>query len=169
MKFAITKTGIGWVGIGIEGGAVCHTTVSSSKAAALETLVGLGATRPASAAEAGKLVDLVQRAAAGKDVQVNGLVKLIGGTGFQRSVWLGLLKIPRGSTISYAELARRVGRPGAARAVGQALGSNPVPILLPCHRVVAADGTLGGFGGGLTVKQRLLDLESGGHRALALG
>lgn len=159
MKFAITKTGIGWVGIGIEGGAICHTTVSSSKAAALETLVGLGATQPATAAEAGKLIELVQRAAAGKDVKVNGQVKLVGGTAFQRSVWQGLLQIPRGSTISYAELARRVGRPGAARAVGQALGSNPVPILLPCHRVVAADGTLGGFGGGLPMKKTLLMQE----------
>lgn len=91
------------------------------------------------------------------------------GTAFQRRVWKCLQSIPYGETISYAELARRTGNPKAARAVGSANGRNQIPIVIPCHRVIAADGTLGGFGGGLTVKQRLLDLESGGHRALALG
>jgi methylated-DNA-[protein]-cysteine S-methyltransferase len=91
------------------------------------------------------------------------------GTAFQRRVWKYLQSIPYGETISYAELAKRVGNPKAARAVGSANGRNQIPIVIPCHRVIAADGTLGGFGGGLTVKQRLLDLESGGHRALALG
>ena len=67
--------------------------------------------------------------------------------------------IPHGATISYAELARRVGRPDAARAVGQAVGSNPIPLLIPCHRVVASDGTLGGFGGGLPMKRALLRQE----------
>ena len=91
------------------------------------------------------------------------------GTAFQRNVWKCLQSIPYGATISYAELARRAGNPKAARAVGSANGRNQIPIVIPCHRVIAADGTLGGFGGGLTVKQQLLDLESGGDRALTLG
>lgn len=83
-----------------------------------------------------------------------------GGTEFQRSVWFALARIPFGTTVSYAELARCVGRPGAFRAVGQANGANPLPIILPCHRVIAADGGLGGYSGGLHVKARLLALES---------
>jgi methylated-DNA-[protein]-cysteine S-methyltransferase len=83
------------------------------------------------------------------------------GTPFQEQVWLALAEIPYGETISYAELARWVGRPQAFRAVGQANGANPIPIILPCHRVVAADGTIGGYGGGLPTKRRLLALESG--------
>lgn len=81
------------------------------------------------------------------------------GTEFQRSVWRQLQGIPYGETISYGELARRVGNPKASRAVGSANGANPLPIVIPCHRVIAANGTLGGFGGGLPTKQMLLALE----------
>lgn len=81
------------------------------------------------------------------------------GTPFQRRVWTTLATIPYGQTISYAELAARVGRPGAARAVGAANGRNPLPIVLPCHRVIGADGSLTGFGGGLPAKRFLLELE----------
>lgn len=81
------------------------------------------------------------------------------GTPFQRSVWRQLQQIPYGETISYGELARRVGNPKASRAVGSANGANPLPIVIPCHRVIASDGTLGGFGGGRPTKQTLLALE----------
>ena len=92
------------------------------------------------------------------------------GTAFQRSVWRQLQEIPYGETISYGELARRVGNPKASRAVGSANGANPLPIVIPCHRVIAGDGTLGGFGGGLPTKQTLLALEvraSASNRAVA--
>jgi methylated-DNA-[protein]-cysteine S-methyltransferase len=81
------------------------------------------------------------------------------GTDFQRRVWAGLLEIPYGETMSYGELARRVARPGASRAVGLANGRNPVAIIVPCHRVIGADGTLTGYGGGLDRKVWLLDHE----------
>lgn len=81
------------------------------------------------------------------------------GTAFRKSVWLELLRIPYGETISYGELARRIGRPAAARAVGAANGSNPLPIVVPCHRVIGRDGTLTGYGGGLPIKRKLLELE----------
>lgn len=80
------------------------------------------------------------------------------GTSFQRRVWQALIDIPFGETITYAELARRVGNPRAARAVGAANGANPIAIIIPCHRVVAANG-IGGYAGGLDIKRRLLALE----------
>ncbi len=81
------------------------------------------------------------------------------GTAFQRQVWHALATIPFGATISYATLAGRVARPTASRAVGAANGRNPLPIVLPCHRVIGADGALTGFGGGLPTKRFLLALE----------
>lgn len=81
------------------------------------------------------------------------------GTPFQKKVWKELTKIPWGATISYGELARRVGIPTAARAVGAANGKNPIPIVIPCHRVIGANGSLTGFGGGIEIKERLLELE----------
>ena len=82
------------------------------------------------------------------------------GTEFQRGCWLALASIPYGQTVSYGEQARRLGLAGdAARAVGAANGSNPLPIVLPCHRVIGADGSLTGFGGGLHVKRYLLEHE----------
>ena len=83
------------------------------------------------------------------------------GTDFQRRVWAQLCSIPYGETISYGELARRVGNPKASRAVGLANGRNPVAVIVPCHRVIAADGSLGGYGGGLDRKVHLLGLEQG--------
>lgn len=81
------------------------------------------------------------------------------GTAFQRRVWRALLDIPYGTALSYRELARRVDCPKGYRAVGQANGKNPIPILIPCHRVIGADGTLGGYSAGLDRKRFLLELE----------
>lgn len=83
------------------------------------------------------------------------------GTDFQRRVWDELLRIPFGERISYGDLARRIGDPGAVRAVGAANGSNPIAIIIPCHRVVGADGSLTGYAGGVDRKRRLLELEAG--------
>ncbi len=81
------------------------------------------------------------------------------GTEFQLAVWNELQRIPYGDTISYGELARRIGRPSAIRAVGAANGANPIPVIVPCHRVIGANGTLTGYGGGIERKQWLLALE----------
>jgi methylated-DNA-[protein]-cysteine S-methyltransferase len=81
------------------------------------------------------------------------------GTPFQLAVWRLLCEIPYGQTISYGELARRLGNPNAARAVGLANGSNPIPIVIPCHRVIGSNGKLTGYGGGLPIKEKLLALE----------
>jgi O-6-methylguanine DNA methyltransferase len=86
-------------------------------------------------------------------------IDLDGQTPFQKKVWQMLQTIPYGRVRSYGWVARKIGKPGAARAVGAACGANPVPLLVPCHRVVAGDGSLGGFSGGLSNKKRLLKLE----------
>jgi len=81
------------------------------------------------------------------------------GTDFQRAVWQALTTIPYGETRSYRQIAEQIGHPHAVRAVGAANGANPIPIIIPCHRVIGADGSLIGFGGGLDAKRYLLDLE----------
>jgi len=86
------------------------------------------------------------------------------GTPFQRAVWRRLARVPYGSTTTYRDLARRIGRPSAVRAVGHANGRNPVSIVVPCHRVVGTDGTLHGYGGGLWRKERLIALERAARR-----
>ena len=83
-----------------------------------------------------------------------------GGTRFQREVWRALLAIPYAGTVTYGEIASRIGNPKASRAVGMANNRNPLPIVIPCHRVIGANGTLVGYAGGLTQKQALLDLEA---------
>jgi methylated-DNA-[protein]-cysteine S-methyltransferase len=91
---------------------------------------------------------------------------VMAGTEFERSVWAELERIPYGQTTSYGEIARRVGRPERARAVGAANGRNPISVIVPCHRVIGADGSLTGYDGGLERKRFLLELEGG---ALSLG
>ncbi|HEX9710050.1 MAG TPA: methylated-DNA--[protein]-cysteine S-methyltransferase [Candidatus Thermoplasmatota archaeon] len=83
------------------------------------------------------------------------------GTPFQRRVWDELREVPYGETVSYGELARRIGQPTASRAVGAANGANPIPIIIPCHRAIGADGSMTGYGGGVERKRALLTLERG--------
>jgi methylated-DNA-[protein]-cysteine S-methyltransferase len=96
---------------------------------------------------------------AGDLAAIDAIVVDPGGTPFQRAVWAELRRIPAGCTRSYAEMARTIGAPTAVRAVGAANGANPIAILIPCHRVVASDGGLGGYGGGLARKRWLLEHE----------
>jgi len=92
----------------------------------------------------------------------------LAGTDFQIRVWRELVAIPYGETRSYTGIARAIGRPAAIRAVGTANGANPLPIVVPCHRVINANGKLGGYGGGLPLKKRLLALEQAGETLFAL-
>jgi len=106
-----------------------------------------------------ELQEQLRRYFTGEPVEWQVRIELAGGTEFQRAVWQELQKIPCGRTATYGEIAARLGKPGAMRAVGGANAANPVPILIPCHRVVAAHHRLGGFSGGLDVKRALLQLE----------
>jgi methylated-DNA-[protein]-cysteine S-methyltransferase len=96
---------------------------------------------------------------AGKLAALDALQLNAGGTAFQNEVWTALRRIPAGTTISYGALATRIGRPKAVRAVGLANGSNPIALVVPCHRVIGADGTLTGYGGGIERKRWLLEFE----------
>ena len=101
----------------------------------------------------------IQQYAAGKPVRWSVPLDLSAGTTFQQSVWRALKTIPRGETRSYGWVAQQIGKPRSSRAVGAACGANPVPVVIPCHRVIAGDGSIGGFGGGLPMKRRLLQIE----------
>ena len=94
---------------------------------------------------------------------------VLAGTGFQERVWRALQAVPYGTTISYGELARRAGAGGGVRAVGRANGENRIAIVVPCHRVIRSDGSLGGYSGGLDRKRRLLDLEAGALQPTLFG
>jgi methylated-DNA-[protein]-cysteine S-methyltransferase len=105
------------------------------------------------------LASALQSYFAGELQSIRSLPVETAGTGFQRDVWHALRKISCGTTISYAELAKRIGRPSAIRAVGLANGSNPVGVVVPCHRVIGANGSLTGYGGGIERKRWLLQHE----------
>jgi methylated-DNA-[protein]-cysteine S-methyltransferase len=101
----------------------------------------------------------LQQYSNGKSVLWKVPLDLSSGTEFQQKVWQVLTTIPRGETRSYGWVAKKIGKSGASRAVGTACGANPVPVIVPCHRVIAGDGSIGGFGGGLPMKRRLLKSE----------
>jgi len=95
----------------------------------------------------------------GEDIEFSQKIQLLTGTDFEKKVWSALNKIPFGETRSYKWIAEKLGKPAAARAVGGALSKNPVPIVIPCHRVIESDGSLGGYSSGVNVKKRLLEME----------
>ena len=106
------------------------------------------------------LADAIGSYFAGELAAIDRLPVQTGGTPFQREVWRALREIPCGTTVSYAELAERIGRPTAVRAVGLANGSNPIGVVVPCHRVIGANGSLTGYGGGIERKRWLLEHEA---------
>lgn len=105
------------------------------------------------------MTDVLRRYFEGELTALDDVPVELNGTPFQKQVWLALRRIPCGATISYAELARRIGKAAAVRAVGSANGANPVAVIVPCHRVIGSDGSLTGYGGGLERKQWLLAHE----------
>jgi methylated-DNA-[protein]-cysteine S-methyltransferase len=112
-----------------------------------------------------RLTDAIGSYFAGNLTAIDSLPVQTGGTPFQREVWRALREIPCGATLSYAKLAERIGRPSAVRAVGLANGSNPIGIVVPCHRVIGANGSLTGYGGGIERKRWLLEHESEDRRS----
>lgn len=92
-----------------------------------------------------------------------GLRFTLSGTDFQKMVWRQIAKIGYGKTLSYSDIAKRINNRNAVRAVGSACGKNPIPIIIPCHRVISKDDSIGGFGGGISLKKKLLNLEKGDH------
>lgn len=158
LSYAVFKTEGGWVGILSSSAGLLRTTLlQPSEKRALDSL-GINGAIPAKR----QFEDLIRRFQnyfSGKRIDFPDKLDLSEATPFQRSVWDAARRIPYGQTESYGWIARKTGKPGAARAMGQALGKNPLPIIVPCHRVISSDGNLGGFTGGLAMKKRLLALE----------
>jgi O-6-methylguanine DNA methyltransferase len=160
MRFCIIETALGWLGLVLSPvGLRAVTLPCRDRDAALEQVLALGARQEARDHELGDLPERLRRYARGEPVAFSDALDFSAATPFQRAVWQATQEIPYGQTRSYGWLAARVGRPRAARAVGQAMAANPWPIIVPCHRVVSSNGRLGGYGGGLDMKERLLVLE----------
>jgi len=160
LSYTIFNTAGGWVGILGSPGGLRRTTLP--RASAEETRQSLGVSINHAAQSPQLFRDLIERFTFyfnGQKAHFPDKLDLSGATPFQREVWEATRLIPYGETRSYKWVAGQIKKPKAARAVGQALGKNPLPIIVPCHRVLANDGKLGGFTGGLDTKKSLLHLE----------
>jgi methylated-DNA-[protein]-cysteine S-methyltransferase len=167
LKYLTSNTAMGWVGVlGSNSGLLC-TTLPQPSAQEAERLLG-DKVKEAAWSE-NFFADLMKRLRtyfAGQWVTFPDELDLAPATAFQRKVWQLTRLIPYGETRSYSWVAEQLGKDGAGRAVGQALARNPLPIIIPCHRVVASDGKLGGYSGGVAMKRWLLHLEALSHRSV---
>lgn len=159
--YELVKTRYGWVGLSYTDRGL--TALTFPKRGREEAILELkqrakGTLRPGKA-YGKKLREKLEAYFAGQPVTFDDHVDVERATPFQRKVWKALQAIPYGELRSYKEVAKAIGKPRATRAVGRAVGSNPVPILIPCHRVICHDGSLGGFSSGISWKKRLLSLE----------
>jgi O-6-methylguanine DNA methyltransferase len=155
------QTACGWVGIASSpSGLLALTLPESTQERALKPLLERwGKEQSYDDPGLDNLKTKLQRYFDGQRVLFDEPLDLREATAFQCRVWLAVRDIPYGETRSYGQIARQVGSPRAARAVGQAMAANPLPIVVPCHRVIGSDGDLRGFGGGLDLKRRLLEME----------
>ena len=162
LRFYLVETRLGWMGLVLSASGLRATTLPrAGRDDALREVAEMGALEPASEAEAGDIARLVRDLAAGRPAHQDALIDWDGlsADGFRRAVLEEALRIPPGETRSYGWLAERVGRPRAARAVGRVMATNPLPIVVPCHRVIGSDGSLRGYGAGLPMKEALLRAE----------
>ncbi len=160
MKSCIIETALGWLGLVLSpSGLRAVTLPRRDREAVLREVLALGAREEVRDGEFGDLPERLRRYARGEPVPFPDALDFSAATPFQRAVWQAAQEIPYGQKRSYGWLATKAGKPRAARAVGQAMAANPWPIIVPCHRVVSSSGRLGGYGGGLDVKERLLLLE----------
>jgi methylated-DNA-[protein]-cysteine S-methyltransferase len=152
-------TPIGRVLVAATDAGLVRVVFRQSDAAFTRALRDLGLTVARSDARTGDVVRQLRAYFAGRRRHFDVRIDLRGVTPFQRRVLQAASEVPPGQVVSYGEIARRIGQPSCSRAVGQALGRNPIPIVIPCHRVVATGGRLGGYTGGLAIKKKLLRLE----------
>lgn len=149
MDLSLFDTPLGWMGLAEEDGAIIRLYLPNAPTPRI-----MPHETPLLAEGRRQLMEYLAGARSAFDLPLR-----LQGTDFQRQVWEALRSIPYGETRSYGQLAAALGRPRACRAVGMANHNNPIPILVPCHRVVGANGSLTGYAGGLDLKQRLLELE----------
>jgi methylated-DNA-[protein]-cysteine S-methyltransferase len=160
MYYTVFKTKPGWIGIlASNTGLRAVTLPQTTRQKALDTLGQQVKQVELSPELFSGLEQRLKDYYAGKKTTFADELDFSKATPFQRQVYEAARTIPCGETRSYGWIAKQIGKPKAARAVGQALGKNPFLVIVPCHRVIAGDGTLGGFGGGLEMKQKLLELE----------
>ena len=161
VRYAIAETALGWVGVsGSRLGVRRVVLPQSSREGVLLSLSEGGAKMIDAARTFGDLLGRIKGFLGGRGVSFADKTDLTGHSPFRIQVWEVARTIPYGETRSYAWVAQQLGNARAARAVGQALGANPVPLIVPCHRVITSDGGLGGFSGGLALKRRLLEIEA---------
>jgi methylated-DNA-[protein]-cysteine S-methyltransferase len=163
LTYTVFQTNQGWMGLlASQTGIVAVTLPQTTRRQALDLLGEQAKQADFSPDKLNSLTQRFQDYYSGKKISFPDALDFSGATGFQKQVWQAAQLIPHGETRSYGWIAKQIGKPKAARAVGQALGKNPFLIVVPCHRVIAGDGTLGGFGCGLPAKQKLLKLEREG-------
>ncbi|MDD5509987.1 MAG: methylated-DNA--[protein]-cysteine S-methyltransferase [Dehalococcoidales bacterium] len=161
IKGIIFSTRMGWMGImGSAQGVLSIILPRSSRQQARELLGNRIRYTPAPPHLFDDLVERLKDYIDGRRVDFPDRLDLSGATPFQHAVWETTKLIPYGETRTYAWVSRQINKPRAARAVGQALGNNPLPIIIPCHRVIRGDGSPGGFSNGIEIKKRLLSLEN---------
>jgi len=161
VKAIIFKTVLGWAGVAASEQGISRIVLPKKDKKAVERELGNGGIEVLASPFLAKAVKLLQRYFSGESVSFDVPLDLRYYTPFQQAVWQAAAAVPSGETRPYAWIAKRIRNPKAARAVGQALGANPVPIIIPCHRVISSAGTMGGFSGGPGMKKKLLDLEKG--------
>ena len=157
--YCAIRTPIGRMLVAASEAGLVRVSFPQREAAFVASLRRLGTDVVRSPARTADIVHQLRAYFAGERRTFDVRVDLSGLTPFHRRVLEAAASVPAGEVVSYGEIARRIGQPGGSRAVGQALGRNPVPIVIPCHRVIAAGGKIGGYGGGLTIKRKLLRLE----------
>ena len=160
LTFHLCETDLGWVGLVLSPHGLRATTLPFARRdEALHEVMGLGAIEPAREADLADLPERICALASGRYDNLAVHVDWNIGPSFRREVLEETLRIPSGQTRTYGWLAERVGRPRAARAVGRVMATNPLPLVVPCHRVVGSNGSLTGYGGGLRMKEALLKAE----------
>lgn len=165
LRYAVFETEFGWVGLVASAAGVQRVVLPQAVGSIALGLALLGVEGAVADPLAfGDLPERMRRYFRGERVAFADELDLGHATPFCRAVWEATRRIPYGETRSYSWVAAHVGRPLASRAVGQAMARNPVPLVVPCHRVVGKDGGIGGFGGGLEMKKRLLGLEARGAK-----
>ncbi|MHB1458507.1 MAG: methylated-DNA--[protein]-cysteine S-methyltransferase [Armatimonadota bacterium] len=162
MKYCSTiETSYGWVGVVMNDNRISRLILPDKDKTHLEaTLKNIEPDAPLESGQLSKsVIDQISNYFTGTVLDFNLQVDYTDATTFEQKVWEAARKIPYGTTVSYTDLAQTIGNPNACRAVGNALGRNPVPVVVPCHRILRSDGTLGGFSAGLSWKEVLLNIE----------